>query len=218
MGFFSKLRLLSKLSLGKFIYYNYFSGHVERIGKGYLLPYKNSVIEMADGARIIIGDGHLAVNPNRPSGSHAEAFIRMRENAVLRVHDSLSLAYKATIEIHKDAEVEVGSAFINSDAVVLAAKKIQIGHGCLISRMVFIFDADHHPIYNEAGEQINQPKPVIIGDHVWIGLQSVIVRGSKIGEGAVIAANSLVGGKIKAGTMASGNPARSYSEIKWSAN
>lgn len=218
MGFFSKLRLLSKLSLGKFIYYNYFSNHVERTGKGYLLPYKNSVIEMADGARIIIGDGHLAVNPNRPSGSHAEAFIRMRENAVLRVHDSLSLAYKATIEIHKDAEVEVGSAFINSDAVVLAAKKIQIGHGCLISRMVFIFDADHHPIYNEAGEQINQPKPVIIGDHVWIGLQSVIVRGSKIGEGAVIAANSLVGGKIKAGTMASGNPARSYSEIKWSAN
>ena len=216
MGFFSKLRLLSKLSLGKFIYYNYFSNHVERTGKGYLLPYKNSVIEMADGARIIIGDGHLAVNPNRPSGSHAEAFIRMRENAVLRVHDSLSLAYKATIEIHKDAEVEVGSAFINSDAVVLAAKKIQIGHGCLISRMVFIFDADHHPIYNEAGEQINQPKPVIIGDHVWIGLQSVIVRGSKIGEGAVIAANSLVGGKIKAGTMASGNPARSYSEIKWS--
>lgn len=218
MGFFSKLRLLSKLSLGKLIYYNYFSNHVERTGKGYLLPYKNSVIEMADGARIIIGDGHLAVNPNRPSGSHAEAFIRMRENAVLRVHDSLSLAYKATIEIHKDAEVEVGSAFINSDAVVLAAKKIQIGHGCLISRMVFIFDADHHPIYNEAGEQINQPKPVIIGDHVWIGLQSVIVRGSKIGEGAVIAANSLVGGKIKAGTMASGNPARSYSEIKWSVN
>lgn len=218
MGFFSKLRLLSKLSLGKFIYYNYFSNHVERTGKGYLLPYKNSVIEMADGARIIIGDSHLAVNHNRPSGSHAEAFIRMRENAVLRVHDSLSLAYKATIEIHKDAEVEVGSASINSDAVVLAAKKIQIGHGCLISRMVFIFDADHHPIYNEAGEQINQPKPVIIGDHVWIGLQSVIVRGSKIGEGAVIAANSLVGGKIKAGTMASGNPARSYSEIKWSAN
>ena len=216
MGFFSKLRLLSKLSLGKFIYYNYFSNHVERTGKGYLLPYKNSVIEMADGARIIIGTGHLAVNPNRPSGSHAEAFIRMRENAVLRVHDSLSLAYKATIEIHKDAEVEVGSAFINSDAVVLAAKKIQIGHGCLISRMVFIFDADLHPIYFEAGEQIIQPKPVIIGDHVWIGLQSVIVRGSKIGEGAVIAANSLVGGKIKAGTMASGNPARSYSEIKWS--
>lgn len=216
MGFFGKLKILSRLSLGKFIYYNYFSSQVERKGKGYLLPYKNSVIEMEEGAKIIIGDGHLAVNPNRPSGSRAEAFIRMRKNAVLRVHGSLDLCYKATIEIHKDAEVEIGSAYINSDAVILAAKKIQMGNGCLISRMVFIFDADHHPIYNEAGEQINPPKPVIIGDHVWIGLQSVIVRGSKIGEGAVIAANSLVGGRIKAGTMASGNPARSYSEIKWS--
>ena len=80
MGFFGKLKILSRLSLGKFIYYNYFSSQVERKGKGYLLPYKNSVIEMAEGAKIIIGDGHLAVNPNRPSGSRAEAFIRMRKN------------------------------------------------------------------------------------------------------------------------------------------
>ena len=216
MGILHKLKALSGLSLSKFIYYNWFCSHVERHGRGLLLPYKNSVIELAKGARIVIeGNGNLAINPNRPSGSHAEAFIRMRENAVLRVHDSLSLCYKATIEIHKDAEVEIGSAYINSDAVILAAKKVQLGNQCLVSRMVFIFDADHHPIYNEAGEQINLPRPVIIGNHVWIGLQSVIVRGSKIGDGAVIAANSLVGGKIKAGTMASGNPARSYSEIKW---
>lgn len=217
MGLLNKLKVLSKLSLTKFIYYNWFCSHVERHGRGMLLPYKNAVIEMDKGAKIIIeGDGSIAINPNRPRGSHAEAFIRMRENAVLRVHKSLSLCYKATIEIHRDAEVEIGSAYINSDAVILAAKKIKLGEECLVSRMVFIFDADHHPIYNEAGEQVNLPRPVVIGNHVWIGLQSVVVRGSKIGDGAVIAANSLVGGKIKAGTMASGNPARSYSEIKWS--
>ena len=99
--------------------------------------------------------------------------------------------------------------------MILAAESIHIGHGCLISRMVFIYDADHHDIVNEDGKVINPPRPVIVGDHVWIGLQSLLLRGSKIGDGAVIAANSLVGGKIKAGTMASGNPARSYSEMHW---
>ena len=90
-----------------------------------------------------------------------------------------------------------------------------MGEGILISREVFIYDADHHPIINSSGEQLNPPRPVVIGNHVWIGLKCTLLRGSKIGDGAMIAANSLVGGKIKAGTMASGNPARSYSEILW---
>ena len=216
MGILHKLKILSELSLTKFIYYNWLSSKVERHGKGYILPFKNSIIEMAAGARIILeGDGSLIVNGAKPAGSRAEAYIRMRRNATLRIHKTAQLCYKATIEIHENGEVEIGSAYINSDAVILAAKRIQMGEGCLISRMVFIYDADHHPILNEQGEQVNLPKPVILGNHVWIGLQTVVVRGSKIGDGAVIAANSLVGGKIKAGTMASGNPARSYSEIRW---
>ena len=123
--------------------------------------------------------------------------------------------YKSTIEIHKDATVEIGSAWINSSAVILASKRITMGDEVMISREVYIYDADHHPIINDEGEQINPPRPVIIGNHVWIGLKSTLLRGTKIGDGALIAANSLVGGKIKAGTMASGNPARSYSEVRW---
>lgn len=216
MGLLHKFKMISKISFTKFIYYNWFCSKVKRQGKGLVVPFKGSVIEMAAGAKIILeGDGHFMINNAKPDGSRAEAYIRMRRNATLTIRHSAQLCYKATIEIHENAEVDIGSAYINSDAVILAAKKIQLGDECLISRMVFIYDADHHPIVNEQGEQINLPKPVILGNHVWIGLQTVIVRGSKIGDGAMIAANSLVGGKIKAGTMASGNPARSYSEIKW---
>jgi len=191
------------------------SSHVERRGRGYIIPAPGAVLEMASGAKIIIYDGNFSVNMTKPSGSHAEAYVRMRKNAKLIIHGVTTLAYKATIEVHENAEVEIGSAYINSDAVILAAKKITIGKGCLISRMVFIFDADHHPIRNEKGEVANPPRPVEIGDHVWIGLQSVLLRGTKIGDGSVIAAQSLVGGKIKSGMMASGNPARVYSEIHW---
>ena len=50
---------------------------------------------------------------------------------------------------------------------------------------------------------------------MWIGVNATVLRGAIIENGAVVAAGSVVGGKIKAGTMCSGNPARSYSEILW---
>ena len=217
MRIWSKITILWNLSWTKFIYYNFFCTKVVRKGKGFLLPYPYSVIDLGKGARVILGDGHFFVNCNKPSGTKAEAFLKLRENATLLVHHKVTLNYNATIEIHKGATVEIGSAHINSNAVILAADRITMGEEILISRGVFIYDSDHHPIINDAGEQINPPRPVIIGNHVWIGLKSTLLRGTKIGDGAVIAANSLVGGKIKAGTMASGNPARSYSEVRWRA-
>lgn len=215
MGIWSKIRILWNLSWRKFIYYNFFCTKVVRKGKGYVLPYPNAVIDLGKDAQVILEDGHFVINDNKPSGSKAEAFLKLRENATLLIHHDVVLNYKATIEIHKGATIEIGSAYINSNAVILAAKRITMGEGILISREVFIYDADHHPIINASGEQLNLPRPVVIGNHVWIGLKCTLLRGSKIGDGAVIAANSLVGGKIKAGTMASGNPARSYSEIIW---
>ena len=68
---------------------------------------------------------------------------------------------------------------------------------------------------DEKGNQTNEPKPMKIGDHVWIGLGTIILRGSQIGDGAVISAGSVVMGKVKAGTNAIGNPARSFSNIRW---
>ena len=97
----------------------------------------------------------------------------------------------------------------------MAAKEITMDNGVLIARNVMIYDSDHHQILDENGNEANPSKPVHIGKHVWIGLGSTILRGSRIGDGAVIAANSLVGGKIKAGTLAQGNPARSYWPVTW---
>ena len=215
MGITSKIHTLWSMSWTQFIYYNFFCSKVIRKEGGFLVPYPNSVIDLGKGAKIVLEDGNFYVNANKPAGSKAEAILKLRENASLLLHHSTTMNYKSTIEIHKDATVEIGSALINSSAVILASKRITMGDEVMISREVYIYDADHHPIINDVGEQINPPRPVVIGNHVWIGLKSTLLRGTKIGDGAVIAANSLVGGKIKAGTMASGNPARSYSEIIW---
>lgn len=215
MGVKSKIRLLTKISLPKFIWYNFFSKKVERQGKGFLKPYKHSSLDLEKGAKIILHDGNFIVNYYLPKHSKAEAYVRMSEGAKLEIFGRASLCYKATIEIKKDAAVTIGSAYINSGAVILAAKEINIGKEVLISREVFIYDSDHHPLLDDNGNQTNPPRSVTIGDHVWIGLKSTIIRGSKIGNGAIISAGSLVAGKIRPGTMAVGSPARSALEVKW---
>lgn len=49
---------------------------------------------------------------------------------------------------------------------------------------------------------------IVIGNDVWIGTQTVILSGSKIGHGAIIAANSVVSGDIPPYAIAGGSPAR----------
>ena len=209
------MKTLSGVSAVKFVYYNFLCKKVRRHGKGYIIPYKNSIISIGENALIELYDKHFFVNYNKPNHSRAEAYVKLLPSARLIVRGSTILNYLSTIEIHKDAVVEIGGAYINSGAVILAAKRICIGSDVLISRYVFIYDSDHHPIYNENGEIANPARDVVIGSHVWIGLKCIILRGSNIGDGAVIAAGSVVGGKIKEGVMAQGNPARGYSSIMW---
>jgi acetyltransferase-like isoleucine patch superfamily enzyme len=56
-------------------------------------------------------------------------------------------------------------------------------------------------------------KPVRIGDKSWIGLNVIILKGVEIGEGAVVAAGSVVTKNIPPWTIAAGNPARVIREI-----
>lgn len=215
MNIQNKLALLLKVSMPKFVWYNFFSGKVERQGKGYLIPYKHSILDIAKNAKIILHDGNFNINYYLPQKSKSEAYVRMSEGARLEIFGTTSLFYKSTIEIKENATVTIGSANINSGAVILAAKEINIGKEVLISREVFIYDADHHPFLDDDGNPTNPPRPVVIGDHVWICLKCTIIRGSKIGNGAVISAGSLVAGKIRPGTMAVGSPAKSVLEVKW---
>jgi chloramphenicol O-acetyltransferase type B len=49
---------------------------------------------------------------------------------------------------------------------------------------------------------------IVIGNDVWIGAKSIILSGSTIGDGAVIAAGSVVSGEVRPYSIVAGNPAR----------
>lgn len=74
---------------------------------------------------------------------------------------------------------------------------IFIGNECLIADASRIKTSDGHPIYDISSKSLlNHANSVLLGDHIWIGLESLLLKGTMIGSGAIIGARSLVSKNI----------------------
>ena len=84
----------------------------------------------------------------------------------------------------------------NRNAIVVARKQITIGNGTLIGPNVCIYDHDH--AFGAKGMIREQMKygTVIIGNNVWIGAGTIVLRGASIGDNCVIGAGCVVSGII----------------------
>lgn len=122
--------------------------------------------------------------------------------------------YKATIgngcriSIAKNAKVIIGNnVCINENTRIMINSGIVIGDDTIISFDVNILDSDQHRIFINNQEQENT-KPIVIGKNVWVGSRVTILKGVLIGEGAVIASNSVVTKEVPPFTLVGGNPAK----------
>lgn len=88
--------------------------------------------------------------------------------------------------------------FFNQNVSITCKKKIVIGDRCQIANNVVIVDHDHAGSENW-GSYVETP--VIIGNDVWIGANVVIMRGTTIGDKAVIGAGSIVKGNVPEGKV-----------------
>ena len=88
--------------------------------------------------------------------------------------------------------------FFNQNVSITCKKKVVIGDRCQIANNVVIVDHDHAGSENW-GSYVETP--VTIGNDVWIGANVVIMRGTTIGDKAVIGAGSIVKGDIPAGKV-----------------
>ena len=80
-----------------------------------------------------------------------------------------------------------------------------------------MLDNDYHSVLDEHGEKINPARPVQIGDRVWIGAQTTLLKGTQIGNDCIIAAGSLLHRKFEGdGRLIGGNPARVLKQgVSW---
>lgn len=87
----------------------------------------------------------------------------------------------------------IGDKFLlTASSEIICNHRIEIGNDVLLSWDILIIDTDSHLIRNKLLEVINHDKPIIIGDNVWIGCRSIILKGTMIKKFYVIAVGSLV--------------------------
>lgn len=196
--FFRYFSFIKKINLFQYFYLNYFCKRIIRIDNSKIIPYKNAVFDIEPGARIIIKRGNLEIGNERLHKSKSETLVRLRKDAVWSAHGGCCFSYGTTLEVLEKARLQSDFFTMNTGSTLISAKEIQIGHDVMIARNVVIYDSDFHPLFNESGEQINPPKIVKIGKHVWIGTGAIILKGTVIGDGAVIPAGSMVRGNIEA--------------------
>lgn len=108
----------------------------------------------------------------------------------------------STITAEGVIEIGANCGFIGT--VIGAFKYIKIGNNISCGANTLITDSDWHTDDPRTGE----PKEVIIGDNVWLGINCIVLKGVSIGENALIGANSVVTKNIPANVIAAGNPCK----------
>jgi acetyltransferase-like isoleucine patch superfamily enzyme len=110
-----------------------------------------------------------------------------------------------------DAVLEIGANFGMTGGTICAARWVTIGDGVAVGANATIIDTDFHPLDSEGRKSRpsgGQAAPVRIEDDVFIGMNSLVLKGVTIGEGSVVGAGSVVTKDVPSGVVVAGHPAR----------
>ncbi|MBI3379824.1 acyltransferase [Candidatus Gottesmanbacteria bacterium] len=158
-------------------------------GKGWKI-YGMPNLQITRGAKLSIGEGLQLRSwiSSNPLGSNHPVIISIRRH---------------------NARITIGNKFGMSGGSIVSEKSIKIGNRVLVGANCIIIDSDFHPLdYQNRANPENSGKvlSVIIEDDVFIGMETIILKGTHIGARSVIGAGSVVSGKVPADVLAAGNP------------
>lgn len=117
-------------------------------------------------------------------------------------------------------ELTIGNnSTIGYETTISIGQKVEIGDNVMIAHHCYIADNDGHPLdpaRRERHEAITpeEVSPIKIGNNVWIGTGSIILKGSEIGDNTVISPNSVISGKVLPNKVMMGVPARAIKALK----
>ncbi len=130
----------------------------------------------------------------------------------------LGLWQRTIIIARYGGNIEIGDGFGISGTTIYSTSSIKIGKNATIGANCKIIDSDFHPINSEyrrlgLNQQYTKRAPIYIGDNCFIGMNSIILKGTTIGNNVVIGAGSVVSGTFPDNCIIAGNPAKIIRQI-----
>jgi acetyltransferase-like isoleucine patch superfamily enzyme len=160
-------------------------------GKPILTKSKDSSISIGDHCRICSDSSQTALGVNHP--------------VILRT-------------LHPGSKLVIGSGVRMTGTTICAAESVIIGDRCVIGANVTIVDTDFHsmdPVIRSSkdDDKFACHKAISIGNDVFIGGNSIILKGVEIGDRVIIGAGSIVSRSIPDNIVVAGNPARPIAKV-----
>jgi acetyltransferase-like isoleucine patch superfamily enzyme len=149
-------------------------------------------LQIAEGGSIRMGDDmHLVSSPPR---------------------SWISLNTRCQFTAGPNGRIELADHVGLNGTTITAKKLVRIGRNTMVAPNVVIVDTDFHLPWPADLRWTSDSAPndaaVIIGENVWIGMNTLVLKGVTIGDNTLIGAGSVVVGDIPANSIAAGNPAR----------
>lgn len=129
--------------------------------------------------------------------------ISMDSGSKLKIGKMFKMRDGAKIRVRKGAECVIGNyTSVNSNNMIACHEKIVIGDNVQFSPNVQIYDHDHDFRHSD-GLKANHYKtaPIVIGNNVWIGANTIILRGTILEDNCVVGAGSVIKGKYPADSV-----------------
>jgi len=107
------------------------------------------------------------------------------------------------------AEIVIGDGtYLMNGSLFVACEAIHVGADCRIGGNCIVLDSDFHGLRPSERNTVGKTAPVTIGDNVWLGVSVTVLKGVRIGNDAVVGAQTVIAKDVPAGAIAVGNPMR----------
>lgn len=150
------------------------------------------------------------------------------KNCTLRFRGSGSVIHirasrritQAKVTTYNDSVFYLGpNASFTSPARALPSERthVIIGSDAMFSHRVTFRTADPHLVYSATThKRLNPSRSIWVGDHVWVGEETLLLKGARVGSGAILGARSVVTKDVPSTASAAGVPAKVVgSDIFW---
>ena len=195
------------------------------------LPKKKIKDELSD----LIQNGQIIIGKDaKTDGFNVQIRNQKLDHVFLEIGDESLISGNYIFEI-AEGRISIGNRTFIGNSTFICIDEIKIGSDVLFSWGITVADNDSHSIFwedrihdvynwkkgvdeGQIGKykdwsKVNRKK-VIVKDKAWVGFNSIILKGVTIGEGAVVAAGSVVTKDVPDWAVVGGNPAKVIKKLK----